>query len=340
MRLTDWLLGALAATTMLGGAAAAAERVTIGLPDSHSFFGTHLYVAEELGYFGDLDVEYLVFKGGSEVAKQVANGSADIGFAQPTEILISSLAETGETLPVRYWYMLEARTMNQIAVPAASAIRSFEDLKGRVIGISSPTASNVMQFKVVLARHGLDPEADVVWRPVGLGAGHLQALIDGTIEVSATNNMRHAGYEFSGVELRVIPVEDTANLFGNGLFSHTDTIGARADAFATIAAGVAKATAHCVEAPAECVAILYKRFPELQSAERSDDENRKFGLGQVGARNATAALRDDQNGMHGYFPESVWAASVDFLSSTTEIPADLDVSILYTNDIVVKAAAN
>lgn len=338
MKMKKWLSTALAGSTLLSTGAAAAESVSIGLPANHSFFGTHLYVAEEMGYFGDIEVEYLIFKGGSEVAKQVANGSADIGFAQPTEILITSLAKNGETLPIKYWYMLETKTMNQIAVPAASNIQSLDDIKGRVVGVSTLTASNVAQFKVVLARHGLDPEVDVVWRPVGLGAQHVQALKDGTIDVSATNNMRHAGYMFDGVELRVIPIEDTADQFGNGLFSHADTIESRSSVLAAIAAGVAKSTAYCAEMPAECVKIMYARFPELQSADRTDEQNAQFGVGQVEARNATAALREDQNAMYGYFPQSVWDASVDLLSSTITIPTDLDVSVLYTNDIVAKAA--
>jgi len=313
-----------------------ADSLKFALPANHSFFATHIYVAEELGYFDDIDIEYLIFKGGSEVAKQVANGSAEVGFAQPTEILIGNLAETGQTLPIKYWYMLETQSMNQIAVPTDSDIQSLDDIKGRAIGISRATASNVRQFKTVLARQGLNPETDVVWRPVGLGAGHIQALNEGTIDVSATNNMRHAGYIFSGIDLRVIPTKDTENLFGNGLISSTETLSDEASLakLATIASGVAKATAHCTEQPADCVNIMFNKFPELQSGERTDEQNLAFGLGQVGARNATAALRSDQNGTYGLFPESVWTASVDFMSSTVEIPADLDVSILYTNDIV------
>lgn len=331
---------ALAATVLVCGTAALAETTTIGLPSNHSFFGMHLYVAEEMGYFGDLDIEYMNFSGGSDVARQVANGSAEIGFAQPTEILITSLATAGETLPIQYWYMLEPRTMNQIAVPADSDIKSFDDIRGRVIGISTHTASNVAQFRTVLERHGLDPDVDVIWRAVGLGGEHLHALENGTIDVSATNNMRHAGYEFAGVALRVIPISDTEDQFGNGLFSQTATLAdpaARAR-FVTVARGVAQATAYCNENPAACVEILYKRFPELQSGERTDEENLAFGLGQVAARNATAALRDEQNNVYGFFPQTVWDASVDFLSSTVEIPAGFDVSVLYTNDIATEAA--
>lgn len=331
---------ALAATILIGGTAAMADSTTIGLPANHSFFGLPLYVAEELGYFGDLDIEYMIFSGGSDVARQVANGSAEIGFAQPTEILISSLATAGETLPIQYWYMVEPRTMNEISVPVDSDIQSFDDIRGRIIGISKHTASNVAQFRTVLERHGLDPDVDVVWRAVGLGGEHLQALASGTIDVSATNNMRHAGYEFDGVALRVIPIPDIEDQFGNGLFSKTSTLEdpeARAR-LVTVARGVAQATAYCNENPSACVDIMYSRFPELQSGDRTDQQNRDFGLGQVAARNATTALRDEQDGVYGFFPQSVWDASVDFLSSTIDIPEGFDVSVLYTNEIALEAA--
>ncbi|WP_417599588.1 ABC transporter substrate-binding protein [Pararhodobacter oceanensis] len=334
------LSAALAAAIAMGGTAAQAETTTIGLPSNHSFFAMHLYVAEEMGYFGDLDIEYMIFNGGSDVARQIANGSAEIGYAQPTEILLTSLATTGETLPIRYWYMLEPHTMNQIAVPVDSDIQTLADISGRIIGISRHTASNVAQFRTVLERNGLDPDVDVVWRAVGLGGEHLMALETGTIDVSATNNMRHAGYEFAGVPLRVIPVPDTVDQFGNGLFSHNDVLADEAaqERLVKVARGVALATEYCGENPQACVELLYGRYPELQSAERDDAENLAFGLGQVQARNATAALRPEQNEIYGFFPQSVWDASVDFLSSTVDFPEGFDASVLYTNDIAVNAA--
>ena len=338
--LAGLLSTAIAATALIGSTAAMAETTTIGLPSNHSFFGMPLYVAEDLGYFGELEIEYMIFNGGSDVARQVANGAAEIGFAQPTEILITSLATNGETLPVEYWYMLEPHTMNQIAVPVDSDIQTFDDIRGKVIGISRHTASNVAQFRTVLERHGLDPDIDVVWRTVGLGGEHLQALESGTIDVSATNNMRHAGYEFAGVPLRVIPIPDTEDQFGNGLFSQISTVAdpAAHARLVTVARGVARATTYCNENPAACVEILYSRFPEMQSGERNDGENLNFGLGQVAARNATMALRDDQSNVYGFFPQSLWDASVEFLSSTIEIPEGFDVSVLYTNAIAIEAA--
>lgn len=317
-----------------------AQSVSIGLPSAHGFYGVPLYVAEELGYFGDLSIEYMIFSGGSDVARQVANGSADIGFAQPTEILLNALAKDGATLPISYWYMAEPYSSNQIAVPVDSPIQSLADVSGKVIGISTLTASNVAQFRVVLQRAGMDPDVDVIWRTVGLGAEHLMALKTGTIDVSATNNMRHASYEYEGVPLRVVSLDDTANQFGNGLFSQNASL-ADADAaadYVTIAKGFAQATDYCVANATHCVEILYARFPELLSGERTDAENIDFGVSQLNARLSSLKLRDDQNGVPGFFPDSVWAATIDFLGSVEEMPDDLDPTKIYTNEIALAAS--
>lgn len=317
----------------------AAETLTVGLPSGHGFFGMHLYVAEEKGFLEGLSLDYQIFKGGSEVLKQVANGSVDIGFAQPTEIMIQNAAK-GVSLPIKYWYMLEARSANQIAVLRDSDIQTLADIKGKAVGISSPTASNVVQFRAVLEQAGIDPENDIVWRPVGLGPAHIQALINGDIAVSATNNMRHATFELAGADIRIIPTEATQDFFGNGLFSNTSMIdnADSAGKLATVASAVAKATQFCVEQAQECVNIMYKRFPELQSGELDDAGNMTLGLSQVNARNVTAELRPEQNGVYGYFPDLVWNASVDFLVKAENLSTKPDVSAFYTNEIVEQAA--
>ena len=338
----DTVLGlTLAAMIATAGATSAqAQSVSIGLPSAHGFYGVPLYVAEKLGYFGDLSVEYMIFSGGSDVARQVANGSADIGFAQPTEILLNAMAKTGDTLPVSYWYMTEPYSSNQIAVPVDSPIQSLADIRGKVVGISTLTASNVAQFRIVLQRAGMDPDIDVIWRTVGLGAEHLMALKTGTIDISATNNMRHASYEFEGVPLRVISLDDTAAQFGNGFFSHNDTLqddAAKAN-YAVIAKGFAQATDYCSANATHCVEILFEKFPELLSGERTDEENIAFGVSQLQARLSSLKLREDQNGVPGFFPESVWIAAIDFLGSVEEMPADLDTTTIYTNEIALAAS--
>lgn len=329
------LVAAMATTT-----AAQADSLSVGLPSAHGFYGAPFYVAEAMGYLDGLEIEYMIFAGGSDVARQVANGSADIGFAQPTEILLNALAQSGQTLPISYWYMAEPYSSNQIAVPEDSDIQTLADVKGKVIGISSLTASNVAQFRIVLERAGMNPDTDVVWRAVGLGAEHLMALRNGTIDVSATNNMRHASYEFAGVPLRVVSVDDTANQFGNGLFSRNDSLAdeAKRAQYVTVARGFNQATEYCLANAEACVQILYDRFPELMSGERDDAENMAFGVSQLDARLAVLAQREDQNGVPGYFPDSVWEASIDFLASVEEFPADLDASVIYTNDIALAAA--
>jgi NitT/TauT family transport system substrate-binding protein len=330
--LTTILLTALA---LLLGSGTLAQKATIGLPGDLSLFYSPLIVADELGYFGDLKVEFVRFGGGSEVVRQVATGRADIGFAQANAIVLGQNQEGDAGIPVRYFYMLDTRDNNALAVPIDSEIQSIEDLRGKTIGISSPTASNVPIFYAVLSRHGIDPDFDVSWLPVGLGASHAHALSRGEIDVSATNTMRHASYAAAGVELRQLDVPEFKSLFSNGLLAHEDAFSdpRRREIAVAIGKGAAMGSLFCLTSPEACLDIVWKGHPGLIPTDVSEEEAREDALRQLRARLGDIELRAEQDGRYGFYPEGAWEAYAAFLAEAGDLEGEPDYERVYTNEL-------
>ena len=316
--------------------AVCAQTVSVGLPSEHDPFSTPFYIAELKGFFGELKIDYRILKGGIEVLKQVSNGSIDIGFAQPTEVLIRYAAKHKEAPPVRYWYMLETTAVDQIAVPVGSPIKSIEDLKGKIIGITSQTASNVSRFKGILKLRGLDPDNDVTWRAVGPSVQHFQALRTGAIDASATNSTRQAGFDFNGAKLRVLKDPISQNLFGNAFFSSPSALqsSAKVVILEKVADGISKAVTFCDERRDECLDILLTRFPEFLPSNLPAENARRYMANQLEVRMMSLRLIQAQRGIPGYFPDSAWKDYVDFMRVSENLPDNVSTMALYTNDIV------
>jgi len=64
-----------------------------------------------------------------------------------------------------------------------SPIRKDVDLKGKAIGVGSLASSAVGYMKALVAEAGLDPNKDVTFLPVGMGAQAAMALKMGKVDL-------------------------------------------------------------------------------------------------------------------------------------------------------------
>jgi NitT/TauT family transport system substrate-binding protein len=64
----------------------------------------------------------------------------------------------------------------RLVVPDSSPIRDAAALKGKTIGIQSYAAGSYLFARAVLAKAGLNPQTDVKWLPIGVGAQAASAL--------------------------------------------------------------------------------------------------------------------------------------------------------------------
>lgn len=151
----------------------ALERVTVSYPGPSPFF-LPAEIARQRGFFREqnLDVKLLLTK--SEIDR-TALASGDIDYTLRGGSTVLSAARG---LPVRMLFVGATRPFWALVVrPEMNAVK---DLKGKVLGVAGMLGSEHVTTKVILKQHGLDPDKDVVYTVVQIGA-RLPAMLSGAM---------------------------------------------------------------------------------------------------------------------------------------------------------------
>ena len=93
------------------------------------------------GYFKEagVDIELIAVPGGPAVGAAVASGSADIGYAAPTPIMIArDQGQPFKAFVSLEWERTPDRLWGDILATEKSGIKSLKDLKGKNLGVSVP----------------------------------------------------------------------------------------------------------------------------------------------------------------------------------------------------------
>ena len=156
-------------------------RIAIGGQTQMIYLPTTL--AQELGYYRDegIDVELQDFAGGAKALQSLVGGSADVvsGFYDHT---IQMAAEGREF--VAFVTMLRFPGMVLAASPQnAATVTTIDDLKGRVVGVTSAGSSSQMLLTYVLLRHGLAANAVSV-TSIGTAATAVAAMEYGKVDAA------------------------------------------------------------------------------------------------------------------------------------------------------------
>lgn len=157
-------------------------RLKLGLPVATATF-LPIYLAEEENLFGaeGLEVEIVVFRGGTDLVRAVVAGSIDVGVTSLAGVTVGIRAGqplkaffAGYNIPDFDWY----------SVPG---IRSLQDVRGKRFGITRYGSSTDFLTRYVLAAHGLDPEKDVQIIQGGDSPTRLAAMEAGQLDVNVFN---------------------------------------------------------------------------------------------------------------------------------------------------------
>ncbi len=126
------LLLAAAAVLGLGAQAEANDKVTF--VTDYGLYGRHAYyfVAIDKGYYAreGLDVDIVRSPGSADAIKEVANGTAQLGFADAFAVV---LGRANDHIPVKIVAMIYPRPPHAIYVMKDSGITKPKDLEGKVL---------------------------------------------------------------------------------------------------------------------------------------------------------------------------------------------------------------
>ena len=151
------------------------SRILVSAP-SRSLTWFPAFLAREQGFYRaeGLDVDFVVMK------PQVALQAVVTGDAGYTTTLGSTIRAAVRGLPVRVVMTICEKPL--FALVANQKIKSVEDLKGKILGISSFGASTDTMARAVLRRYNLTPGQDVKILAVGGGTNRVAALKAGVID--------------------------------------------------------------------------------------------------------------------------------------------------------------
>ena len=157
--------------TVLGGLwvqnVAAADNVTFvtdfGFNGRHAYY----YVAFDKGYYkaAGLDVKIVRGQGSTDAVKQVASGTAQIGFADSSAVIF---AKANDNIPIKLVAVIYAKPPHAIYVLKGSGITKPKDLEGKKLADTAFSAMPKM-FGAYAKAAGIDA-SKVTWVVAGSDA--------------------------------------------------------------------------------------------------------------------------------------------------------------------------
>jgi NitT/TauT family transport system substrate-binding protein len=134
------------------------------------------YVAKEMGYFNDLniEVELVTFEGGTQTVRGSVAGGLDITGTSADPAIIAAARGAGTKVVGTYSHKLSQSMLVQ------GDIKSCKDLKDKKIGIQEVGAFSEVMSRAVLASCGLTAK-DVQYVPVST-KGRVPGLLSGQID--------------------------------------------------------------------------------------------------------------------------------------------------------------
>jgi len=162
-------------------------------------------IGEALGYNKAEGFTLIPEALGSNNNVQVAvdRGSVDMGIGVPSTFL--PLLAKGEWQGAKMFYEYTYPYKWDVAVLPGSKIKSYEDLKGKKIGVSDFGGTEYPVTRDVLKTLGIDPDKDVKWISVGNGTPAGIALKRGDIDALAYYDTGFGQIEAAGIKLAYLP---------------------------------------------------------------------------------------------------------------------------------------
>ena len=204
-----------AVTSARGGESAGSRRLVVAYPAVTGSFAP-LFIARELGLYGKhgLDVELVLAAGSGKVTMLVVGGTSPIGVGSGTSTIRANLSGSD--------VVIIAGINNRVGFSLFTIpkIRSWEDLRGKTLGVTAVGSSSDIALRYILKQQGLTAGKDVRILPTGgfretLAAMKQELIAGGMITVLFKPIARGEGYRehidlsTSGLELQTSAIVTT-----------------------------------------------------------------------------------------------------------------------------------
>ena len=292
-------------------------------------------VAKYMGYFKEegLDVTFVTVRGSNEAAMQISTGSADIAAASPADEIIG--LQPGKDLNVKFFYDLYYRNIWSLSVPEGTPIKAVTELKGKKLGVIGMGSAGVAFGRAFLTAASLDPDKDVTFLPVGVGAQAINAVQQKFVDALVYPENLLNKLKVLGLVMTPLPVsEKLANLPDTSLFARRETIRDNPRLPIGIARAVDKGYYFNMANPAAAVKITWKLYPEAEPKNMPPEKALEGGIFVNQERMKIWKSPNTGEGKDGSFLEPQWRDFVDFMLQQKLIEKPVPLDLIYTNELI------
>ena len=320
------------------GTAAELKKVTLilGIREVLPSGSVYSSIPKHLGYWKQegLDVTVQPTGGSTEALQALVAGNAQFGQVSPPPHMALMTKEPNIKVKAFYGHIVHFHQFPMVLKD--SPIQKMSDLKGKAIGVGSLASSAVGYMKALVAEAGLDPNKDVTFLPVGMGAQAAMALKMGKVEAISLVDGAYPMIEAAGVPIRQIEpslLETKLGAAANFVSMESYLKENRRDAVG-FARGVAKATLFAETNPEAAIKIHWKIYPESKPTGMDEKTALAQELKVLRARLQTLRVDNKRIPKWGIIlPEEMEANQNAFLVAGI-IKSKLNPSVYYTMELL------
>lgn len=268
--------------------------------------------------------------GVSGAVQLVASGQQNVGSGTQSPALASKAR--GEDLDVVFFYNQLRNFHYALGVNPDSAIKSIADLKGKSIGVPTLASEGIVVARHFAKQAGLDPDKDINFVAIGVGAQAAHALSSKRVDAICTTRSVFAQMALLDQNYRYLePPPGTGAVFGPGLFARRDYIAANREALIGLGRAVAKSTLFLITNPEAAILIHWKIYP--QQMPRGVPKEKALADTLAVLKVQIEGLRPESSGLYGDYPPTSWQHYASVFGFADKIT---NVSDFYTNDLIAE----
>jgi NitT/TauT family transport system substrate-binding protein len=289
-------------------------------------------IATKLGWFAKagLKVELVPHPGSTDCVKSVA--TRDVAYAVPSIEPLAIIRPQG--VKAKNFYTAYQGNIYGVAVPADSPVKSFADLRGKRIGVTSMASGGVIVARALAAMYGMNPDRDIVIVVAG-EAAQTAALLRATEDDALSQfDTQYALTENAGAKLRMLDTKEIARFPANGFVTLEETLQSKRAEAVGLGQGYAKGTIFAMNNPEAAVRILWEVFPQTKALGK--DEATALGDDIKTLQARAPNWRLEAGGVTKWGENSLtnYQAYMDFLVKYGVLKERIDANDIVTNDLI------
>lgn len=287
-------------------------------------------IAEKMGWFAErgVKVDLVPLPGSNDCVRNVATGEVDTAVAAPEPVAL--LRAQGVDLKV--FYTAYRRNIFGLAVPEESDIQTYQDLRGKKIGVTSMASVGVIIARSVAADAGLNPQSDIRIVVSGQPAQSAALLQSGEVDALSHWDTNYLLVERAGVPMRRLVDDQIAAFPSNSFVALQSDLDTNGEQLAAVARGYAMGTVFALENPKAASEIMYELYPEVLPTGLDRETALATDIATLEERAKVWVLKDGQRWGEGV-PE-VYQSYLDWLRQWDILKGDVEGKDLVSNALL------